>query len=67
MRTGNSQRFEQWNDDYDMDNIIYLEDHRNLDDYRETLRRRNLGKGDVFWNVAFVVLCLSVLICLFLH
>jgi hypothetical protein len=35
--------------------------------HRRTVSRRKNSGGDLFWNVLFVGLCLSVLIVLFFH
>jgi hypothetical protein len=75
MRTGNNARYERWDDgDYGMENIIYLDDHRDqivceeLHDYRKSLRRmRKPDRADTFWNVLFIAACLSVVVVLFLH
>jgi hypothetical protein len=75
MRTENSRRIEDWEDDFGLEsNIIYLCDHTetddgsNLKDYRKILRRRRpADKADRAWNAVFIVACLSVLVVLFLH
>ncbi|UOO37864.1 hypothetical protein IZU99_00935 [Oscillospiraceae bacterium CM] len=36
--------------------IIYLDDHR---------RGKKQKKTDTFWNVAFILLCAAVVVCLF--
>lgn len=62
MKTGNYQRFVEWSpEEIVTDRIIYL------DAYRKPRYRRKTDRGNVIWNVLFIVLCLSVLVCLFLH
>jgi hypothetical protein len=54
--------------------IIYLYEYpeeRRTDARRPDARRRSAGRGrrggDIFWNVFFGAMCLSVLAVLFLH
>lgn len=62
MKAENYQRFEEWHpEEIVNDRIIYF------DAYRKPRCGGKTDRGNVFWNVLFIVLCLSVLICLFLH
>ncbi len=68
MRTVSTQRYETWDDEVRINDIIYLPQrpiYERKRAYRR--RRRSAGRSDLFWNVIFTVLCLSVLVCLFLH
>jgi hypothetical protein len=67
MRTANTQRNDTWDDEARMNDIIYLPQHHYYERKRTYRRRRSRGSSDAFWNVIFTVLCLSVLVCLFLH
>lgn len=62
MKAGNYQRFEEWRPEENVtDRIIYF------DAYRKPRYRGKTDSGNIFWNVLFIVLCLSVLVCLFMH
>lgn len=68
MRTVNTQRYDIRDDEMRVNDIIYLQDRCAYDRRRpRSRRRRNAGRSDMFWNVIFSALCLSVLVCLFLH
>lgn len=62
MYNSTTKRYDDWRTETpEPARIIHLSDHR-----RQPTRRKNTA-GDVFWNTAFVGLCLSVLIILFFH
>ncbi|NLA87543.1 MAG: hypothetical protein GX847_09770 [Clostridiales bacterium] len=68
MKAAETQLYDTWNDAVRANDIIYLRGrqahhHRR----RRGRRRRNAAGSEVFWNVIFSALCLSVLVCLFLH
>lgn len=71
MRSANSQRTIEWAGSCThTDNIIYFNEVSELPDYRAKLRRkkrRGESRADAFWNLLYVVACLSVLVVLFLH
>jgi hypothetical protein len=68
MRTVNTQRYDTWDEESRVDNVIYLPYRYAYDGRRARSRRRHsASRSDAFWNVIFTVLCLSVLVCLFLH
>jgi hypothetical protein len=70
MRTVNTQRYDIWDDEVPTNNIIYLRERYAYNRRRprtRSRRRQNTGRSDMFWNIVFTVLCLSVLVCLFLH
>ncbi len=68
MKAAETQLYDTWNDAARANEIIYLRDRQAHDRRRSrSRRRRNTGSSEVFWNVIFSALCLSVLVCLFLH
>lgn len=68
MRTVNTRRYDTWDDEVRMNNIIYLRERYSHSRRRPRSRRKqNADRPDLFWNVIFTALCLSVLVCLFLH
>ncbi len=62
MKAVNYARHDEWRrEEEPSNNVIYLYDNRRV---RSRRRKKN---PDVFWNVLFSGLCLSVLVVLFLH
>ena len=69
MKTGNANRIYDWEtDDYiGGDNIIYLRGHLSPIEQKKPRDTKKNGGHDVFWNILYVVACLSVPVILFLH
>lgn len=62
MKAVNFDNREHWgHEEGAMKNVIYLYD------YTKARTRRKRNNSDIFWNVVFTGLCLSVLVILFLH
>ena len=71
MKTASCREWDGMNPNRQRPNdIIYLYE-RHHDERRPNERRTKSGRrkrnGDIFWNVFFTVMCLSVLVILFLH
>lgn len=67
MKAENTHRIDPWYAEARTSNIIYLRDLFPQEPIIPRRRRRKKRNGDMIWNVLFVTLCLSVLVCLFLH
>lgn len=68
MQTGSSRRYDAWDSEAELNNIIYLPYRSTYNQKRSRSRRRKRAiSSDAIWNAIFATLCLSVLVVLFLH